>query len=270
MRPTESFQVPLEVAETYEATFVPAIFAEWATRALDAGGVGPGTRLLDVACGTGIVARLAAERVGPTGTVAGLDPNPAMISVAREAASAAPSIAWHEAPAEAMPLPDESVDVVLCGQGLQFFSDREAGLREMRRVLVPGGRMLANMPGPIPAPLAALAEALAGTVGPEAAHFVEGIFSLHDETLLRSLATGAGFDQTEVRSERMTLRLPPPADFLWQYVHSTPLAATLVALDDEGREALERDFSERCRDLLEGDALRLDVRMTTLSARAGG
>src|SRR3546814_10556694 len=91
-----------------------------------------GERVLDVACGTGVVTRLASEQVGATGAVSGLDVNPGMLAVARAATPEGMSIEWHEANAEAMPLPDASFDVVLCQLGLQFMPDRQAALREMR------------------------------------------------------------------------------------------------------------------------------------------
>jgi ubiquinone/menaquinone biosynthesis C-methylase UbiE len=134
----------------YERYFVPVIGAPLATDLIDIAGLRPGERVLDVACGTGIVARLAAERVGSTGTVTALDINPAMLAVARSVASPGMSIEWYESSAEAMPLPDEAFDVVLCQLGLQFFPDRLAALREMQRVLAPGGRLVICVVGPKP------------------------------------------------------------------------------------------------------------------------
>lgn len=266
--PTYSDSYSQNAAENYERYFVPSIGRPVAAGLVEAAALREGERVLDVACGTGIVARLAAERVGSRGAVEGLDPNPEMLAVAREAAPSNASIVWHEALAEAMHLPDEGFDVVLCGMGLQFFSDREAGLREMRRVLVPGGRLLANLPGPAPPPLEAMAEALARHLSPESASFVHAVFSLHDADEIRSLATDAGFNDVDVRSEPVALMLPPPADFLWQYLHSTPMAAVVAQVDEQRREALERDFSERCRDWVEDNGLVGTVRMTTLTARS--
>src|SRR5262249_60545343 len=102
---------------------------------------GRGDRVVDVACGTGIVARIAAARVGPSGVVVGVDLNPGMLNVARsvsltDSRSAAP-IQWQEASADKLPFPGESFDIVYCQLGLQFFADRPAALREMRRVLGP-------------------------------------------------------------------------------------------------------------------------------------
>lgn len=265
--PTYRDSYSQNAAENYEQYFVPSIGRPVAANLVEAAAPQPGERVLDVACGTGIVARLAAERVGPRGTVEGLDPNPGMLGIAREAGRSVPSIAWHEAPAEAIPLPDERFDVVLCGMGLQFFSDREAGLREMRRVLVSGGRVFANVPGPAPAPLVALAESLAHHVSPDAASFIHAVFSLHDIDEIRSLAIGAGFGDIDVRSEPVILRLPPPADFLWQYIHSTPMVAVVEQISQKRRDALERDFRERCADFVKEGTLTGAVRMTTLTAK---
>lgn len=105
-------------AKNYEHYFVPVIAAPVAADLLEAAAIRPGERVLDVACGTGIVTRLTQERVGSTGRIAGLDPNVGMLTVARQAALLEPQVDWYEAPAEAIPLQDESFDVVLCGMGL--------------------------------------------------------------------------------------------------------------------------------------------------------
>jgi ubiquinone/menaquinone biosynthesis C-methylase UbiE len=255
-----------KAAESYERHFVPAIGRPVATELIEAADLRPGERVLDVACGTGIVTRLAADRVGPEGSVAGLDPNPAMLAVAREAFSAEPPIAWHQAPAEKIPLEDERFDVALCGLGLQFFSDRVAALREVRRVLVPGGRLVANVPGPTPPPLQAMAEGLGRHVSRESAGFVHAVFSLHDTDEVRALAEEAGFSRVEVRSEETALELGAPGEFLWNYVHSTPLASAVAKLDAEGRAALEREFVQACAPFLTNGVLKGAVRMTTVVA----
>lgn len=256
-----------KAAENYERYFVPVIGAPVAADLVEAATLRPGDRVLDVACGTGAVTRLAAEAVGPEGTVSGLDPNPAMLAVAREAASNGASIDWHRAPAEEIPLHDDSFDVVLCGMGLQFFSDRAAGLREIRRVLVPGGRLVASLPGPTPRPLAIMADALARHVGPGSAGFAHAVFSLHDAGELRGLLTDAGFQDVDVRSAVKNFALPAPEDFLWQYVRSTPLAAAVAEVDDESRDALERDFSEQCQELVREGGLPLQTNLTIVIAR---
>lgn len=129
------WQVAGSAAETYERTLVPAVFAAWAPLVVELGDPRPGERALDVACGTGVVARLVAQRVGRNGDVVGLDLNPGMLAVAAAIASNEPPasarITWREASATRMPLPDAAFDVAYCQLGLQFFPDRPAALREM-------------------------------------------------------------------------------------------------------------------------------------------
>ena len=135
--------------EAYERYFVPAIGGPLAHDLIAEAGLRAGERVLDVACGTGVVARLAAERVGAGGSVAALDLNAAMLDVARTVpAPDAPAIRWYESPAESMPLPDGAFDVVLCQLGLQFIENRAAALREMHRVTARGGRVLVSVPTP--------------------------------------------------------------------------------------------------------------------------
>lgn len=116
----ESFRLSFDAAEAYEATFVPRLFADWVPHLLDAAGVAAGQRILDVACGTGVVAREAADRLGEKGTVVGLDLNEAMLAVARRLR---PDLEWRQGDVAALPFRDGSFDVVLCQAGLMFFPD---------------------------------------------------------------------------------------------------------------------------------------------------
>lgn len=254
-------------AENYERFFVPAIAAPLAADLVGRASLQTGERVLDVACGTGIVARLAAEEVGAAGAVAGLDINPGMLAVARSIAPQDASIEWHEASAEEMPLPDESIDVVLCQMGLQFAPDRLGALREMRRVLTRSGRLLLNLPGPAAPLFAGLAEALERNIGAEAAGFVRHVFSLYDEADIREMMNAAGFREVNVQSERKTLRLPAAKAFLWQYIRSTPLAGPVGQADDDARAGLERDVLELWEDFEEDGALEGEQPMVIGTAR---
>jgi ubiquinone/menaquinone biosynthesis C-methylase UbiE len=254
-------------AENYERYFVPTIGLAWASTLLDAAELRPGDRVLDVACGTGVVTRLAAERVGPDGAVGGLDLNPAMLAVARSVASPGAAIEWHEASAESLPLADGSFDVVLSSLGLQFVPDKAAALREMRRVLAPDGRLAIATAGPTPPLFAIFEQALARHVRPEAAGFMRAVFSLHDPQELEKLTSGAGFRHVEVRSKARTVALPEPSAFLWQYLYSTPLAAAAAQIDDVGRAALERDVVTAWRSFVEDGALILDANVVLTTAR---
>lgn len=231
--------------ENYERYFVPAIGRPLATDLVAEAGLRPGERVLDAACGTGIVARLAAERVAPTGRVAGADVNPAMLAAARALAASAPvPIQWYETSAEAMPLPDAAFDVVFCQLGLQFIADRRAALGEMRRVLAPGGRAYVSVPAPT-AFFDVMDDAFVRLGLDTAASFVRLVFSLNDPRELERLLRAAGFTSVDVRVDRKEPQLPAPRDFLWQYIQSTPIAAAIAELDEPRRAALERDVVER-------------------------
>ena len=250
--------------ENYERYFVPVIGKPFANNLLAAAALRKGERVLDVACGTGIVSRLAAEQVGTNGRVVGLDLNPGMLGVAR---SKNPSIEWKEASAEIIPLPDESFDVVLCSLGLQFVPDKLKALREMNRVLVRSGRLAVNAVGPIPPPFAVLEEALAKHVKPEAAVFMRAVFSLHNSREVQDLIERAGFADVSVKSQTLgQLVLPGPKDFLWQYVYSTPLAGAVEQLDDARRTQLERDVVAGWQKFVEGDTLVFEPRVTVATA----
>lgn len=254
-------------SENYERFFVPSIGAPLADDLVDRAALRPGERVLDVACGTGVIARRASERVGAQGRVAGLDVNPGMLAVARSTAPSDVPIDWYEASAEAMPLPDEAFDAAICQLSLQFVPDKVAALREMRRVLVPNGRALLNVPGPMPDLFEVLADAMGRHVGAHAAGFVRHVFSLYETDEIQRLFEEAGFRDIDVRTEVKTLQLPPPREFLWQYVHSTPLGGLVAQVDDEARDALERAVVDQWRELEDGGALRGQQPITVAAGR---
>src|SRR5919201_2858935 len=143
-----------------------------------------------------------------------------------------------------MELPNESFDVILCQQGLQFFPDRPAALREMRRVLVPTGRLalstwreITRSPG-----FAALAEALARHV-PAAVATIRGPFALGDADALRALVAGAGFRDVVIRPLARTLRFPSAEEFVRRYVAGSPLAGPVGQADETARGSLLRDVA---------------------------
>lgn len=254
--------------ENYERYFVPAIGAPLAKDLIDAAGLRTAERVLDVACGTGIVTRLAAMQVGTEGNVAGLDVNPGMLAVARAATPQGLAIDWYETSAEAIPLPDGSFDVVLCQMGLQFLPSKLQALKEIRRVLGPNGRLVLNLPGPTPRLFAELADALARHIDPRCAGFVGVVFSLHDRDELYRLMSDAGFRNIEIDKREKTLGLPPPEDFLWHYVHSTPLAELVSRASEAQRAALADDVCNRWQKFRGGESLALSVPITTVRGSA--
>jgi ubiquinone/menaquinone biosynthesis C-methylase UbiE len=194
-----------------------------------------------VACGTGIVARVAATLVGREGRVAGLDLNREMLAVARSVpAVGGPAIEWYEGNALALPFGAGEFGVVLCQFGLQFFPDPLAALREMQRVLAATGRVGVSVFAEIERnPVAqALSEALDRQVGEGASSAKRSEHALGDGEVLLSLIREGGFARVRVETVAMTSRYPSVSDYVRFQLQATPLAALLVPYDQPQRELL--------------------------------
>jgi SAM-dependent methyltransferase len=190
-------------AETYERLFVPAEFQEWAPRVAAAAGVRAGERVLDVACGTGVLAREVARLVGPSGSVVGLDTGAGMLAVASRLS---PSIEWQQGTAEALPFESDSFDAVVSQFGLMFFPDRVSALREMIRVVRPGGRLAVAVwdsleRTPAYADLVALIDRVAGRSAGDA---LRDPFALGDVEALGTLFADAGIHGAAIKTHHGT------------------------------------------------------------------
>jgi ubiquinone/menaquinone biosynthesis C-methylase UbiE len=249
-RQTEQWQLDEGSAEAYERYLVPLLFAPGAEYLIELATPEPGERVLDVACGTGIVARRAALRVGSGGKVVGLDLNEGMLGMASKASSdVRPVIEWRQGDATSMHLPDGAFDVVLCQQGLQFFPDQPAALSEMHRVLMPNGRLALSVlrsvehnPG-----YRLLADALERHVGPEAGAMMRSPFPSLSGEELRDLLRGAGFQDVRIFLGIGPVRYPTVEEFLRWEGASSPLAEPIAALKDNVRAALIHDLGEALR-----------------------
>ncbi len=227
-------QISKSAAEIYDEFFVPALFGEWAGPLCDAAEIGPGDAVLDVACGTGATTREAARRVGPAGRVAGLDCNAGMLDVAR---TQAPAIEWTENFAESLPYDDGAFDRALCQFGLMFFGDRVRALREMRRILRPGGTLavsvwddVGNSPG-----YDAMIRLIEAMFGPEPADALRAPFVLGDPQSVLRLLDKAGLDGARIVTRTGTARFASIRDWVRTDVRGWTLADFI---DDAGVEAL--------------------------------
>lgn len=242
--------IPADLFETYERRMVPAVFEPWGRRLVDAAGIAAGDRVLDVACGTGIVARLAARRVGPRGAVMGFDALPQMLDVARAVPTPAGApIDWLEGDAVDLPLPDHTVDVVVCQQGLQFFVDRTTALAHARRVLVPGGRIaLSVWRGIEHSPAVAVLQRALERRAPEVGGFLPLAFSLGDAEQLRAELGHAGFQRPVLWTEVRGARFSSVSDFVETYLGATPVGGVVAGLPDEVRAELLDEVVEHVSD----------------------
>ena len=252
------WQVAGTAPEMHERYIIPAFITTYqeivALAALQGG-----ERVLEVACGTGMVARLAAQVVGPAGHVVGADVNESMLSVARTVPQQhdGPPIAWYHSDAAALPFPAAAFDVVFCHCGLEFFADRAAGLREMARVLVPGGRLVLRVWRALDRQpfYVALLEALERHLGAGAGAPIRAAFTLAEAGELRALVGGAGFRQIHLRITTNLIRYPSPEAYVLGYLSVTPIAREIAALDDTARMALLQDVMTALRTYADDDGL---------------
>lgn len=253
----------ISIAANYERYLVPRMFGPSAERFLEAVSPKRGDSVLDVACGTGIVARTATAHVGPDGRVVGLDMLPDMLEQAQSTPPTERVVEWQQASADNMPFEDGEFDVVLCQHGLQFFPDKPASLAEMRRVMSPGGRlgiMVLDDIGRTPA-VRALADALSRHIGPAPAGFVQMVGALGNQSELHGLIEGAGFSDVSVEPVSYEFRFPSAQEFLRHYIQSTPLAANpaVAQADEDTRAAVEREFTAALEPYADADGLRFPV-----------
>jgi ubiquinone/menaquinone biosynthesis C-methylase UbiE len=221
--------------DIYETALVAPLFRPWVEPLLQDVELRPGDRVLDVACGTGIVARMAKERQGAQGTVVGVDLNPQMLAVARRIA---PAIDWREGNASALPLRQgEAFDVLLCQQGFQFFPDLAAAARQMHRALAKGGRLgvSAWRPDeefPVLRELRAIAERRLGSVA-------DRRHSLGDPALLETALRQAGFQDVRSKHFSQTVRFQDGSVFArLNAMALASMSAQASALDEPGRQRL--------------------------------
>jgi len=203
----QRLQEEIDGAGAYQALHVPALFEEWTPRVLAAAQVEVGHRVLDVACGTGVLSRAAAEQVGPAGSVVGVDPNRGMLTVARRLSD---RVRWAEGVAEDLPGEDASFDRVVSQFGMMFFTDRAAAIDEMLRVLVPGGRVAIAVWDSLertPA-YARAVDLLDRMAGPAAASALSAPFVMGDRTELEALMRQAGVEGVEGTTSTGRARFP--------------------------------------------------------------
>jgi ubiquinone/menaquinone biosynthesis C-methylase UbiE len=220
--------------EIYERVLVGPLFRPFAEQLIARVTLNRGDSLIDVACGTGIVARIARERLGPEARIVGVDVAPAMLAVA---ATVDPTIEWREGNATALPVTAaEQFTVLTCHQGLQFMPDKPAAIREMRRVLAPGGRVaiatwrsLEDTPGILE--LNAVAERQVGRI-------VDSRHSLGDANVLNALLVDAGFSDVDVATLAHDVQFADGALF------ARLNAMAVIGMSEKGKTMSEAERAE--------------------------
>jgi ubiquinone/menaquinone biosynthesis C-methylase UbiE len=255
--------------EMYERWLVSPLFRPWAELVLGEVRLSKGDRFLDIACGTGIVARVARERLGDTGQAVGIDISPDMLAVAR---AVAPDIDWREGNASALPLRDgEQFDVVVCQQGVQFFPNKAEAAVQMRRALTKGGRLAvatwrSDEEIPFMRELRQIAERQLGAI-------VDQRHSFGDAASLEALLRGAGLNDVLSRTISRTIRLEPDTPFLrLNTLALVGMSAASKTMGDQERRCVVESIVSESASVLEhySDTSAISFELSTNLATAKG
>jgi ubiquinone/menaquinone biosynthesis C-methylase UbiE len=274
---TGGTQAPASPAQAYQEYFGPAIFEPLAARVLEAAPPGRARRVLDVACGTGILTRGLAAAIGAGGEVTGVDVNPGMLEVARARPGAGAAVDYRHGDATALDEPDASYDAVYCQQGLQFFPDRAAGVREMRRVLRDRGYAVVVVwqaldEHPLYAALADAEEPHLAALGAEIGRAeLEAPFSLGESGELEALLREAGFAAVRTQVASVEAIFPDADHFVDRMEFAYAAVVPRLAADPEAftdfLEAIRSDTADIVADHRRGDAVVVPMRTTIAVAR---
>lgn len=258
-------------AEMYERNMVPAIFEPFATDLVDRANLVQGEKVLDVACGTGVVSRLAWQYVAPTGRIVGLDVNAEMLEVARGASrDVAPKIEWTKGNVSEMPISDQEFDVVLCQHGLQYFPDRSAALKEMHRVLGEQGRLTLSVWRPVKfnAGHAVFADVLEHRLNAEAAATRRAPFNLSDRNELRALVTDAGFNDVLACLTTRVARFASAEAMIRIMMAGTPLGAAMDESDPDVLQTVINEVTEGLSEFVDDLGLAIPMQAWVVTAKA--
>jgi len=251
------------ISEPMTEPCVPALF--------DAVQLTAGDRVLDLGCGTGIVARMAAGRVGSDGRIVGMDLNPGMLAAAQELAGdgAAANVEWRQGDAMNLPVEDGAFDVVFCQQALQFVPDKIAAVREMHRVLDSEGRVACSVLRDLSFnPFQqAIAAALERHIGPDAAQAIHMAFGSGDPDALRELGTEAGFHRVQVQPQMTMIRYDSLDEMVPGYLASTPASGLVADAGASVQSAVLEDVEDALHDYLDDDGLAAPFQLYVLTGR---
>jgi ubiquinone/menaquinone biosynthesis C-methylase UbiE len=274
MSVSTQWQLNLQAAERYEQILVPTILGPAAQALVERTPLQGGESVLDIGCGTGAAARFAAEKVGDSAQVVGIDINAGMITVAK---SLPPinglAIDWYVDSAYQLPMGDKTVDVAFCAQTLQFLDDKPAALMEINRVLKAGGRAALSMwcdirENPY---FHALVEAITRHIsGQNIAMGLQAAFGLSEVNEIRSLLSEAGFKNVDIEIRRLDLEMPDLEEFVPLHISATPMAAGFYEASQTSQREVIREITNRLERYATGTGVRIPFKTYLTMAAKGG
>jgi ubiquinone/menaquinone biosynthesis C-methylase UbiE len=259
-----------DIPRNYDRYLGPVLFHEFADDLAQRIKVVPGMRVLELACGTGIVTRRLADRLRGHGSIVGTDLNEAMIAYGRgQMPPGSEHVEWQTADATKLPFPDQSFDAVVCQFGLMFFPDKAASIRESFRVLKPGGHYLFSVWDTLSKnPAARIAHETAGRFFPaDPPLFYSVPYSLHDPAPVRKMLAEAGFGQIEVTPLEKSGASPSAADAATGLIEGNPILGAIMARRPEALDDIKRATAAAVAAELGDPPARIPLHAIVLSAR---
>ena len=218
------------VPQNYDRYLGPILFHHYADDLVGRLAVRPGIRVLETACGTGIVTERLARRLAGQGTVVATDLNEPMLAYAQAKGTVGPGVEWRQADATALPFESASFDAVVSQFGLMFFPDKAKGVREAWRVLRPGGQYLFNVWDSFAhnAVTRITHETVAALFPADPPQFYAVPFSLSDTAKVSAWLTEAGFENVAAISVAQVGTSPSAMDAATGLIDGNPIAAAIV------------------------------------------
>ncbi len=251
MATSKQWQLAHDAAERYEEILVPSILGPFARALVEWAKPTSGESVLDIGCGTGAAARVAAEYVGSTGHITAIDVNTGMLDVARALPPVNGTVInWREGSAQQLPLTDETYQHAICAQTIQFLKDRAQAVTEMHRILKPAGQAAVSIWCPITENpyFDTLVKAVAQHIDPDTAQGLGAAFALTDADQVADLLRAAGFSAVEVAVGELDLTLPPLREFVPRHISSTPMTVGFNAAPPESQAAVIDEVVTRLKD----------------------
>jgi SAM-dependent methyltransferase len=266
----ETYQLKGNAAVVYEEQKVKAIFGPLASATLDAVSISESDTILDVACGTGIMARSVRERLGPSTRISGADLNEGMIDTAKALTSIDPGgFDWRIADAANMPFDDASFSVIFCQQGIQFFPDDAAAVTEMRRVLMPGGRLYLSVWAGANDFFLAMAKALSNHVSPKVGEQSLAPFAYDGSGRLPEILKKAGFVDVSIQTISVDRIIETPETSIPKEIMANPVGPAVKSAGDGVMKAVVAEIMAECGRFERGSTLVIPQKANLFCAHAG-